>query len=216
MKILICEDDLLLGTRMARFLGQQGYEILLCSSLEDVYDCLYAGADLFLLDVHIGQDSTFGLCKLVHHTIGVPVLLLSADLQETSMLQGYDSQAAEYIEKPVSPAVLLAKIRAVLKHNKIVSVISAGDYTLDLDENLLKTGNESWPLSSVECRLLRKLMQASPHLVSKEVLKNGVSPDGSDATLRSRISELRRHIPGQFHIRSVRELGYRLVIGEER
>lgn len=214
MKILICEDDRVLAAQMGRYLSHNGYEILLCHELDQVWDRLYAGANLFLLDVHIGRETTFELCQFVHDVLQVPVLLLSGDVEEASILEGYEREAAEYIEKPVRPAVLLAKVRAALKNRD--HPVCLGGYVLDVKESLLKGPDGSWLLSGAECALLEKLMAASPSIVSKERLKNGVSPDGSDATLRTRLSELRHHLPPTFHIQAVWDKGYRLMAGESQ
>lgn len=216
MKILICEDDKQLGNQISRYLKRQGFEVLFYQSITEVYENLYAGADLFLLDVHLGKETAFDLCRLIHNTIQVPVLLLSADLQEGSMLKGYDHFAAEYIEKPVPPAVLLAKIKAAVKGNLETAPIQKGLYQLDMQTGIFSGPEGTFTLNRTENLLLKKLLLASPNPVHKEVLKNGVSPNGSDDTLRNRLSELRQHLPESIQILSLRGLGYRLVIEERQ
>lgn len=218
MKILICEDDRRLNSLISRLISDAGFEVQSCYTIEQLEYEMSRSVDLFLLDVHLGSANTFEILRRIRQDLHAPVLLLSADLEEASILEGYRLDADEYIEKPVRPAVLMAKIRAAIRRNGLCSepirkqgwIFDPGQKTLtNENKDLLK---DPIQLSRSQSQLFRRLFAAFPSAVSKEVLKSSLSDECSDNTLRYRLSELRNQLDGLMKVESLRQEGYRLRI----
>lgn len=218
MKILVCEDDRRLNTLISRRISDAGFEVQSCFTMEQLEYEMNRSVDLFLLDVHLGSENTFEILRRIRQDLQAPVLLLSADLEEASILEGYRLDADEYIEKPVKPAVLIAKIRAAIRRNGLCSEpIRKQNWIFDPDQKILAHENKGFltdpiQLTRSQSQLFRRLLAAYPSSVSKEVLKNSLSDECSDNTLRVRLSELRNQLDGYMKVESLRQEGYRLRI----
>lgn len=216
MKILVCEDDIRLNQQICSMLEKNGMETQPCYSVEQLRREMGRKIDLYLLDVHLGDGSVFPLISEIRALRETPVLLLSADLEESSILEGYRYEAEEYIEKPVRPRVLLAKILSVANRCGLIrQKVRYGEYELDPDQNALSGKGRSILLNRSESLLLEKMMKAGGKIIHKEVLKNCLSDSCTDGALRVRLSELRNDLPSDLRIESVRNQGYRLVGREE-
>ena len=95
MKILICEDDRRLNSLISRLISDAGFEVQSCYTIEQLEYEMSRSVDLFLLDVHLGSANTFEILRRIRQDLHAPVLLLSADLEEASILEGYRLDADE-------------------------------------------------------------------------------------------------------------------------
>lgn len=216
IKILVCEDDNRLNGQIVKMLNQNGYDAVSCRTFSELEDKAVLNVDLFLLDVHLSDGNILDCLQWIHEISDSPVLLLSADCEEDSILRGYTLDVDEYIEKPVRPNVLLAKIRASLKRRGLLNrKIEKGEWSYDLESGCLEgPGRISICLSASGKNIFRRLFLNSPKPVNKEVLKSAVSTECTDGSLRVRITELRKMLPNSIKIRNRRESGYSLEIDD--
>ena len=161
-------------------------------------------------------ESVFDCLNWIHGFSEAPILLLSADLEESSILEGYRLNADEYIEKPVRPQILLAKINAAVKRAGLLQeTIEKEGWIYNVEERKL-TGDQQKTIqfSVPGAVLFKKLFQSYPAVVSKEVLKSLISEDCTDGSLRVRFAELRKQLPDQVEITNLRGKGYQLVLNQ--
>lgn len=154
--------------------------------------------DLILLDINLGTDSGFSLCKKIRENLDVPILFISARNSDDDILLALGIGGDDYISKPYSLNVLLAKVKAVLKRyqNKESEEISFGRYTINFHlERVFCDGNDLG-LKAMEYKLLSYLVRNSSRIISKEELFDKVWGDSitGDGTLNVHIRRLRERI----------------------
>ncbi len=154
--------------------------------------------DLILLDINLGTDSGFSLCKKIRENIDVPILFISARNSDDDILLALGIGGDDYISKPYSLNVLLAKVKAVLKRyqNKETEEVTFGRFTINFHlERVFCDGNDLG-LKAMEYRLLSYLVRNSSRIISKEELFDRVWGDSitGDGTLNVHIRRLREKI----------------------
>lgn len=155
-------------------------------------------ADLILLDINLGTDSGFSLCKKIRENIDVPILFISARNSDDDVLLALGIGGDDYISKPYSLNILLAKVKAVLKRyqNKETKELTFGRFTINFHlERVFCDGNDLG-LKAMEYRLLSYLVRNSSRIISKEELFDRVWGDSitGDGTLNVHIRRLREKI----------------------
>ena len=157
-------------------------------------------ADLILLDINLGQASGFDLCKHLRKTMDIPILFISARTSDDDMLLALNIGGDDYIQKPYSLSVLLAKVKAVLKrYQTITSEVDAfvfGDVRIDFTTNSVFQKEEKLELKAMEYKLLSYLVKHRNRTLSKEELFREVWEDSfvGDNTLNVHIRYLREKI----------------------
>jgi len=172
--------------------------------------------DLILMDINLGNASGFELCKKLRESTNIPILFISARSSDDDVLLALNIGGDDYIAKPYSLSVLLAKVRVVLKRCQVKEEpeVSFGAFTLNLErERLWKNGGEI-VLKAMEYRLLAYLVRNANRTISKEELFAQVWRDAvtGDGTLNVHIRRLREKIedtPNEpYFIRTIWGTGY--------
>lgn len=173
--------------------------------------------DLILLDINLGNTSGFELCKKLRVEIDIPILFISARTSDDDVLLALNIGGDDYIQKPYSLSILLAKVKAVLKRyksNEDVSQIRFGDFILDLNLEKLMNHDEDIKLKSMEFKLLSYLIQNKNRVISKDELFQKVWGDSfvGDGTLNVHIRKIRQKIEDDpdhpLYIKTVWGTGY--------
>ena len=164
-------------------------------------------ASLILLDINLGDESGFDLCKKLRETIQVPILFISARTSDDDMLLALNIGGDDYIKKPYSLSVLLAKVKAVLKRYQDVEAATAlsddeddvfvvGDLRVDFARQRVFKGEIRLELKAMEYRLLAYLIKNKNHTVSKHDIFRNVWEQSftADNTLNVHIRHLREKI----------------------
>ncbi len=155
-------------------------------------------ADLLLLDINLGDGSGFELCKKLREMIDVPILFISARTSDDDKIIALNIGGDDYIQKPCSLGVLLAKVKAVLKRcgRKDRKDYSDGWLLVRFEAKQVLVNGEPVKLTSLEFRLLTYLMEHRGKVVSKQELFEQVWQDKctGDGTLNVHIRRLRRAI----------------------
>jgi len=174
--------------------------------------------DLILLDVNLGESSGFDLCKHLRKTTSVPILFISARTSDDDMLLALNIGGDDYIKKPYSLSVLLAKVKAVLKRYKSptldVEVFTAGRLCVDFGEGSVFVDEQKITLKAMEYKLLAYLVKNKNRVIPKDEFFRNVWEDAfsEDNTLNVHIRRLREKIEADpkepRYIKTVRGTGY--------
>ena len=152
---------------------------------------------LILLDVNLGQDSGFTLCKTLRETLDIPILFVSARTSSEDMLLGLNIGGDDYITKPYSLSVLLAKVKAILKrYGGENSEKPKNRLQLDASTARIHLDGAPLELKNMEYKLLKYLMDHKGRVIEKDELFNEIWGDNfvSDGTLNVHIRRLREKI----------------------
>lgn len=155
-------------------------------------------ADLILLDINLGGESGFDLCRSLRRTVKVPILFISARQSDDDVLLALNIGGDDYIRKPYSLSILLAKVKAVLNRYAPAGgqVYSSGDLTADMQTGRISLKGEPLRLKAQEYKLLCYLLKNKGRLLTKEELFQEVWGETitSDGTLNVHIRHLREKI----------------------
>jgi two-component system alkaline phosphatase synthesis response regulator PhoP len=177
--------------------------------------------DLVLLDILLPGQNGFDICrKMKNHSQlkNIPVIILSAKVEELDVLLGLELGADDYIAKPFSPKILFSRIKAVLRRGKATEKktaknLSFGDFILEVDRYILRKGKEHIPLTLSEFGILKRLISHSGKVLSRNQLLDDIHNDDSfiiDRNIDVHIAALRKKLGEQgLFIETVRGIGYR-------
>lgn len=172
MKLLVVEDEHRIAHAIKEGLEDEGYAVDVEYDGEAGYDAAAAGEyDLLILDVmmpHMNGNQV--AAKLRGEGNHVPILMLTAKDQEQDIVRGLDTGADDYLAKPFSFDVLLARIRALLRrpHQSTGETLIVGDLTLDLTTKRVERAGQPIKLTSKEFAILEYLMRNPGRVLSKE------------------------------------------------
>lgn len=154
--------------------------------------------DIILLDINLGNSSGFEICKKLRTSYDIPILFISARTSDDDVLLALNIGGDDYIQKPYSLSVLLAKVKLALKKYRPVKSkqIIFGDYIIDLNLKKLLSKGEEIKLKSMEFKLLYYLATNKNRIISKDELFRKVWNDAitGDGTLNVHIRRLREKI----------------------
>ena len=206
MAILIIEDDDDLLDVLSYALRRRGYDVLAAhdgpSGLR-----LWESKDpeLVLLDAGLPQVSGWEICRRIRAEASTPIIMLSGATTEVDVVRGLDLGADDYIGKPVSPRVLVARVQAVLRRakeatdqpRKGMQCLSAGDLTLDPQWRQVRRGNESIHLTAIEFKLLYELVLHEGQVLTHQLLGDrvwGYDAIDESSLIKGHIRNLRRKL----------------------
>ena len=191
---LIIDDELEIASGTAEYFNLFGVTSQYALSAEDALAYLAENtARVILLDISLGQDSGFALCKTLRETVDVPILFVSAKSTTEDQLLALSIGGDDHIAKPFSPSVLLAKVRAVLKR---AGGTEASRLRVDPATKRICLDGAPLDLRNKEYQLLRYLLDNRGRVVTKEELLDqvwGTSFVG-DSTLSVHVRRLREKI----------------------
>lgn len=175
-------------------------------------------ASLILLDINLGDASGFELCKKLRQTTDIPILFISARSSDDDILIALNIGGDDYIQKPYTLSVLLAKVKAVLKRygGSQTETLKFGDVFIDVHRGYATVRGQEIKLKTMEFKLLCYLARNKNRVIPKEELFRSVWEDSftGDGTLNVHIRHLREKIEAQPHqpqyIQTVWGIGYKL------
>ncbi len=196
---LVIDDEKMLADSTMEYFNLFGIKTAVSYSVLECQNFLKEHtADLLLLDINLGDGSGFELCKKLRETIDVPILFISARTSDDDKIIALNIGGDDYIQKPCSLGVLLAKVKAVLKRcgRKDKEDYTDGWLLVRFKEKQVVVNEEPVKLTSLEFRLLTYLMEHRGKVVSKQELFEQVWQDKctGDGTLNVHIRRLRRAI----------------------
>ena len=219
MNLLIVEDDSTIRFGLKYYLEQEGFNVLEASNVKETLLLLDEDITLALLDINLPDGDGFSLFHKIKEKKDIPIIFLTADDLELSVVRGLDMGADDYITKPFKARELISRINNILRRNKLISnVIQIGNIKIDtLGAKVIKEGNEIF-LSSLEYKILLILATNKGVVFSREeILANIWDVEGdyvNDNTLTVYIKRIREKIEDEPAnpkiIKTVRGLGYKI------
>jgi len=215
-KILIVEDEPKLAELLADYLRQSGFEVRLTADGTAAVPVIHDyKPDLVLLDLMLPGKDGMEICKEVRRFSSVPIIMVTARVEEIDRLLGLELGADDYICKPYSPREVVARVKAVLRRG---GAAAESNHGLVLDEaryRALLHGVEL-DLTAVEFKLLALLFASPGRIFSRDRLMDRIYPDErivSERTIDSHIKKLRKKLslaaPAEELIHSVYGVGYK-------
>lgn len=215
--VLVVEDDRTIADAVAARLRAEGYQVWTASDgPAAVRDCAAHRPDLVVLDLMLPGFDGLEVCRRIQADRPVPVLMLTARADETDMVIGLGVGADDYLSKPFSMRVLVARVAALLRRTDRSAagpdsdVLTVGDVTIDLITRRVRTGADEIHLTRTEFDLLAHLAARPGAAMARDVLLEQVWGWGAGATSRtvdSHVKALRRKLGGDL-IRTVHGVGY--------
>ena len=221
MRILLVEDEPHLASAVARGLGAEGFAVDVASTGTDgLWKAREVAYDLIVLDILLPGTNGYQICATLRAEGNwAPILMLTAKDGEFDEAEALDTGADDFLAKPFSFVVLVARIRALLRRGRRErpAVLVAGDLMLDPAEHRCRRGDTPIALTPREFSLLEYLMRFVGEVVPKrELLVHvwGEDFEGDPNIVEVYVGYLRRKVDREFgrsSIETVRGVGYRLV-----
>lgn len=215
--IMIVEDEADLAALISDYLIDAGYRTSVFGHGSRAYEALQAEApDLLILDLMLPGMDGIALCKAVRSFSVLPIVMVTARVEEVDRLLGLEVGADDYVCKPFSPRELVARVKAILRR---ASPAQAATYLIDDARQQILIHGQVLDLTPTEFRLLATLLRRAGQVYSRAQLLDLANPEGLEVTDRaidSHIKNLRRklarHFPEADVIQSVYGVGYRIEI----
>lgn len=216
-RILLIEDDVNLIKYIEEYLSAYDYCVETIKDFNDIYKKIFEErSDLILLDINLPKFDGFYFLKLIRKKLNVPVIIVSSRGEEAEQIRGMDLGADDYITKPFSIGILLAKINAVLRRTSGINenVIEINKIKLYCESMELRTDNEIMPLSKNEYKLLKVFFINYEKVVTREELLEELWDEDEfvdDNTLTVNITRLKKRLKEnhiQLTIETKRGVGY--------
>ncbi|MBW0106871.1 response regulator transcription factor [Pseudonocardia sp. KRD291] len=217
MRVLLVEDDDVLGDALRRTLAAAGYTARRVGSGAEALTALADEPDVVLLDMGLPDRDGLGVCREIRERSRVPILAITGRGDVAARVQGLRSGADDYLVKPVSTEELLARIEAVLRRSTgsaVAAVVAVGDVEVDLDRRVVTAGGATVALTRKEFDLLAALARREGAVIERAELLEQVwgTADASTArTLEAHVASLRSKLGAREVVATVRGVGYRLA-----
>ncbi len=224
VKILVVDDESRMRKLVKDFLVRKEYTVLEASNGEEAVDTFLEHKDiaLIILDVMMPKMDGWQACKEIREFSEVPIIMLTAKSDERDELLGFELGVDEYISKPFSPKILVARVEAILRRTSGIAqeeVIEAGDIELDISAHTVKVQGKSVELSFKEFELLNYFVVNQGVALSREKILNNVwnyDYFGDARTIDTHVKKLRSKLgPCGDYIKTIWGMGYKFNIEEE-
>lgn len=222
--VLVVDDDHKLISLVRMYLEREGYSVLAAydgpQALE-MFDRHKPG--FVILDLMLPKIDGVTLCRRIRETSAVPILMLTAKVEEVDKLVGLSVGADDYVTKPFSPRELVARVRAILRRSAPATLarprLSRGGLVMDLERHEVSVEGREVRLTPIEYKLLQALMEFPGRVFTRDQLLAHVYAFDEavvvDRTVDVHIGKLREKLgddPGRArYIQTVRGVGYKLV-----
>jgi DNA-binding response OmpR family regulator len=223
VKVLLVEDEVRLAENVRRGLRAEGFVVDVVHRGDDgLFHARVNSYDVVVLDIMLPGMSGYDVCRRMRALgIWTPVLMLTAKDGEYDQADALDLGADDYLTKPFSFLVLVARLRALIRRGGPVrpSVLAAGDLSLDPATRTVRRGDDEITLTPREFGLLHFLLRHRGDVVSKTDILESVwdaNYEGDDNVVEVYVGYLRRKIDhpfGRHAIETLRGMGYRLAAG---
>ena len=221
-KILVVDDESRMRKLVRDFLVKNEYRVVEAEDGEEALDVFYRENDiaLIILDVMMPRMDGWQVCREIRSTSKVPIIMLTAKSDERDELSGFELGIDEYISKPFSPKILVARVGAVLRRTALASSetkLEAGGITVDKSAHIVTIDGKEVDLSFKEFELLVYFMENQGIALSREKILNSVwnyDYFGDARTIDTHVKKLRSKLGSKGEmIKTIWGLGYKLEAG---
>lgn len=200
--VLIVDDERKLVHGLAGYFRQAGFETLTAYDGRSALELAQRDSpDLIVLDLMLPELDGMEVCRQLRRTSAVPIIMLTARVEEADMLRGLELGADDYITKPFSPREVVARARAVLRRAGAAPasavLLRGGNLTLDINRRHLQVGGQPVELTPTEFDLLVVLMRNAGRPLTRAQLLDAAQGEayaGYERTIDAHIKNLRRKI----------------------
>jgi len=219
VKILIVEDERKLANILRDYLQQSGFEThIIDNGLNVIASVQQDPPALILLDLMLPGKDGISVCKELRQFSDIPVIMVTARVEEIDRLLGLELGADDYICKPFSPREVIARVKAVLR--RTIKISPATDNPIMMNEETLQTSlyGQQIELTAIEFRLLHTMAKRPGSIFSRAQLIDNLYEDSrivSDRTIDSHIKKLRKKIANHIEqevIYSIYSVGYKFQL----
>jgi len=220
IKILVVDDEDRMRKLVRDYLSREGYSILEARDGEEALKVFFDNKDiaLVILDVMMPKLDGWEVLKEIRQYTDVPVVMLTAKSEEKDELQGFKLGVDEYISKPFSPKVMVARVTALLKRNRTVSddTLEAGGIVIDKQAHTVTIDGQLIDLSFKEFELLQYFVENQGIALSREKILNNVwnyDYFGDARTIDTHVKKLRSKMGDkENYIHTVWGIGYKFEV----
>ena len=220
-KILVVDDESRMRKLVRDFLEREGFEVLEAGDGVEAMDLFYEEKEvaLVILDVMMPKMDGWQTLREIRQTSQVPVIMLTARSEERDELQGFKLGVDEYISKPFSPKILVARVEAVLRRSHAVGVgevLEAGGITVDKAAHQVKIDGKEIDLSFKEFELMAYFVENQGIALSREKILNNVwnyDYFGDARTIDTHVKKLRSKMGEKGnYIKTIWGMGYKFEV----
>ncbi len=221
IKILIVDDESRMRKLIRDFLEREGYQILEATDGVAAMDLFYSDKtiDLIILDVMMPRMDGWQACKEIREHSKVPIMMLTARAEEWNELKGFELGVDEYVTKPFSPKILVARVAALLKRTKSgieEEIVSAGGIVINKTAHMVTIDNATIDLSVKEFELLLYFVENQKIALSREKILNHVwdyDYFGDARTIDTHVKKLRNKLGEKGnYIKTIWGMGYKFEV----
>ena len=221
LKILVVDDEARMRKLVKDFLEREGFEVLEAGDGMEAMEIFYEEKEiaLIILDVMMPKMDGWQVCREVRQSSKVPIIMLTARSEERDELQGFDLGIDEYISKPFSPKILVARVEAVLRRTHGIdasSVMDAGGIEIDKSAHMVKIDGKEIDLSFKEFELLTYFVENQGIALSREKILNNVwnyDYFGDARTIDTHVKKLRNKLGDKGnYIKTIWGMGYKFEV----
>ena len=223
-KILVVDDESRMRKLVRDFLEKKNFQVLEAGDGEEAMDIFYEEKDiaLILLDVMMPKMDGWEVCREIRKNSKVPIIMLTARGDERDELLGFDLGVDEYISKPFSPKILVARVEAILRRTGQDAggdVLSAGGIVIDKAAHQASVDGEPMELSFKEFELLTYFLENQGIALSREKILNSVwnyDYFGDARTIDTHVKKLRNKLGDKGnYIKTIWGMGYKFEVDEQ-
>ncbi len=224
LKILVVDDEMRMRKLVGDFLKKNGYQVIEAADGSEALDIFFEQQDiaLIILDVMMPRMDGWQVCKELRAYSKVPIIMLTAKSEERDELLGFELGVDEYITKPFSPKILVARVEAILRRvgaGNTEDMLEAGGIVVDRAAHSVTIDGEPVDLSYKEFELLVFFMENIGMALSREKILNSVwnyDYYGDARTIDTHVKKLRSKMgPKGDLIKTIWGLGYKLSVDSE-
>ena len=220
LKILVVDDESRMRKLVRDFLVKQEFEVIEAEDGEDALNKFYGQKDiaLIILDVMMPKINGWEVCKEVREHSKVPIIMLTAKGEESDELMGFDIGADEYISKPFSPKILVARVEAILRRTgkKEEETLEIGGITIDRLGHQVRVDGKELELSYKEFELLTYFIENKGIALKKKKILNHVwnyDYFGDARTIDTHVKKLRSKLGDRGrYIKTIWGMGYKFEV----
>ena len=221
IQILVVDDESRMRKLLRDFLEREGYVVLEAADGEEAVDMFYEHKEiaLILLDVMMPKMDGWAVCREVREVSDVPIMMLTARGEERDELRGFNLGVDEYIAKPFSPKIVVARVSALLKRTKgslAEEDLEAGGICVNRAAHLVSVDGKELDLSVKEFDLLVYFIENQGIALTRDKILNGVwdyDYFGDARTVDTHVKKLRSKLGEKGnHIKTIWGMGYKFEV----
>ncbi len=222
-KILVVDDESRMRKLVRDFLVKKNFDVIEAADGSEALDLFYdtKNISLIILDVMMPKIDGWQVCKEIRETSKIPIIMLTAKGDERDELQGFELGVDEYISKPFSPKILVARVEAILRRSNAVAeddVIEAGGIVVNKAAHSVMIDDVSIDLSFKEFELLSYFLENQGLALSREKILNHVwnyDYFGDARTIDTHVKKLRSKMGAKGdYIKTIWGMGYKFEVSE--